>query len=217
MEKLENRDNDVDISISGLSTLDLKGKQSVRATFRLSEACIDAISILATQLGIKQKSIFDHLMEDRQGLDSLASELENTKIDRQKHVQKTFVISRRSISFLNNISSKYNAPRDALVEFSVRRLLPIIELERRKHKRRKELLEEISDHLATGQKLLATAEKALGPDDYIVDKLKAAISSYRNAHGEIADFIAKGSIIDNYRPAAFNKSRGYRGSPASER
>lgn len=206
MEKTENRDRELDISISGLSTLDLKGKQSVRATFRLSEACINAISILATQLGIKQKSIFDHLMEDTKGLDSVASELENTKIDRQRHVQKTFVISRRSISFLNRISSKYNAPRDALVEFSVRRLLPIIEHERRKHKRRKELLEEISGHLATGHQLLSAAKKSLGPDDYIVDKLKVAISSYHSAYEEIANFIEKGSIIDNYQPAEFNKS-----------
>ena len=42
------------------TTLDLRGRQSVRATFRLSEACIDAISILSAQLGIKQKSVFDH-------------------------------------------------------------------------------------------------------------------------------------------------------------
>ena len=43
------------------SSSGLRGRQSVRATFRLSEACIDAISIVATHLGIKQKSIFEWL------------------------------------------------------------------------------------------------------------------------------------------------------------
>ncbi len=31
----------------------LRGKQSVRAPFKLSEECIDAIAIVATKLGIK--------------------------------------------------------------------------------------------------------------------------------------------------------------------
>ena len=110
--------------------LDLRGRQSVRATFRLSEACIDAISILSAQLGIMQKSVFDHLMEDVQILMNMASELENTAFDRHERVQKTFVLSRRSLSFLDAISSKHNASRDALVEYSIRRLLPIIAKER---------------------------------------------------------------------------------------
>ena len=61
----KNKENHVDGDMSMLrpTTLDLRGRQSVRATFRLSEACIDAISILSAQLGIKQKSIFDHLLE----------------------------------------------------------------------------------------------------------------------------------------------------------
>ncbi|MEE4603191.1 MAG: hypothetical protein V2J65_18055, partial [Desulfobacteraceae bacterium] len=133
MKKTEQNQIDMSMSGSNSSTLDLRGRQSVRATFRLSEACIDAISILSAQLGIKQKSIFDHLLENAQVLKSMASELENTKFDRHERIQKTFVISRRSLSFLDTISSKHNAPRDALVEYSVRRLLPIIAKERKKH------------------------------------------------------------------------------------
>ena len=43
---------------------DLRGRQSVRATFKLSSRAIDALSIVAAHLGIKQKSLFDHLIED---------------------------------------------------------------------------------------------------------------------------------------------------------
>jgi uncharacterized protein (UPF0147 family) len=181
------------------TTLDLRGRQSVRATFRLSEACIDAISILSAQLGIKQKSIFDHLMENAQVLKNMARELENTQFDRHQRIQKTFVISRRSLSFLDMISSEHNAPRDALVEYSVRRLLPIIARERKKHEKRKDLLAEISDHFAKGEKLLSKAEEMLGTDDPVVTKLRTAMSVYKNALDDIANFIERGKIIEKFR------------------
>ena len=192
MEKKGKNQIDLGNSVSKTSTLDLRGRQSVRATFRLSEDCIDAISILSAQLGIKQKSVFDHLMEDAQVLKNMASELENTKFDRQERVQKTFVISRRSLSFLDMIASEFNAPRDALVEYSVRRLLPSIAKERKIHEKRKELLAEVSDHFAKGQKLLTRAEGMLGTDDPIVNKLQTAMSIYKNAFDEIANFIERG-------------------------
>ena len=181
---MENKDkNQIDISrsLSKASALDLRGRQSVRATFRLSEDCIDAISILAAQLGIKQKSVFDHLMEDDEVLKNVAREIEGAEFDRGHAIQKTFVISRRSLSFLDKISSNHNAPRDALVEYSVRRLLPIIANERKKHEKRKILRDEISDHFTKGENLLSKAETMLGKDDPIVDKLQTAISSYQNA------------------------------------
>src|SRR5210317_1535650 len=179
MKKSKDNQQDTDISLPKPSTLDLRGRQSVRATFRLPEACIDAISILSAQLAIKQKSIFDHLLENAQVLKSMASELENTKFDRHERIQKTFVISRRSLSFLDSISNKHNAPRDALVEYSVRRLLPIIARERKKHEKRIELLAAISNHFAKGEKLLLKAEELLGMDDPIVNKLQTTMSVYR--------------------------------------
>ena len=177
MKKFKENQHDVDKSLPKSTALDLRGKQSVRATFRLSEDCIDAISILSAQLGIKQKSVFDHLMEDARFLKNLARELENTEFDRHARVQKSFVISRRSLSFLDMISREHNAPRDALVENSIRRLLPIIAKERKKHEKRKKLMAEISNHFAKGEKLLEKAEGILGTDDPIVNKLQAAIST----------------------------------------
>jgi hypothetical protein len=200
MEKKEKNQIDLGNSVSKTSTLDLRGRQSVRATFRLSEDCIDAISILSAQLGIKQKSVFDHLMEDAQALKNMASELENTEFDRHQRVQKTFVISRRSLSFLDTISSTHNAPRDALVEYSVRRLLPLIASERKKHEKRKELLTDISNHFADGEKLISKAEAMLGVDDPIVTKLQIAMSVYKNALDDIANFIDRGKIIEKFHP-----------------
>ncbi len=52
------------------SSKDLRGRQSVRATFKLSARAIEALSIVAVHLGIKQKSLFDqvlHLLQKLQG------------------------------------------------------------------------------------------------------------------------------------------------------
>jgi uncharacterized protein (UPF0147 family) len=151
-------------------------------------------------LGIKQKSVFDHLMEDYQVLKSMARELEDIKFDRHERIQKTFVISRRSLSFLDMVSSKHNTPRDALVEYSVRRLLPIIASEREKHEKRKELMTAISSHFAKGEELLSKAEKMLGADDPIVNKLETAIAGYKNVLDGIVNFIEKGKIIEAFKP-----------------
>jgi len=198
MEKNKEKQYDGGTSMPKPTTLDLRGRQSVRATFRLSEACIDAISILSAQLGIKQKSVFDHLMEDAQILKNMARELENTEFDRHERIQKTFVISRRSLSYLDLISSEHNAPRDALVEYSVRRLLPIIAKERKKHEKRKDLLAEIADHFEKGHRLLSNAEDMLGTDDPIVNKLQTAMSVYKHALDDITGFIEKGKIIEKF-------------------
>jgi len=200
MNKDKEKQWDMELSVSKPSTMDLRGRQSVRATFRLSEACIDAITILSAQLGIKQKSVFDHLLEDAQVLRNVARELEDTQFDRHGRIQKTFVVSRRSLSFLDMISSKHNAPRDALVEYSVRRLLPIIANERKKHEKRKELLGEISNHFNDGETLLSEAEELLGGDDLIVNKLQIAMSVYQNVLDDITNFIERGKIIERFHP-----------------
>ena len=199
MKKNKVKQWDIDFSLSNPSAMDLRGRQSVRATFRLSEACIDAITVLSAQLGIKQKSVFDHLMEDAQVLKDIAREMENIEMDSHERIQKTFVISRRSLSFLDSISSEYDAPRDALVEYSVRRLLPIIAREREKHEKRKDLLAEISNHFAEGEKILSKADEILGTEDPVVKKLETAMSIYKNAFDDIVKFIDRGKIIEEFQ------------------
>jgi hypothetical protein len=122
---------------------DLRGRQSVRATFKLSSRAIEALSIVAVHLGIKQKSLFDHLIEDAQSLNFIAKDVEAEDFRALERVQKTFVISRRTLNCLEDISRQFSTPRDALVEYSIQRLLPVIEREREKHRRRKNLLKEI--------------------------------------------------------------------------
>ena len=78
-------------------------------------------------MGINQKSVLDHLMAADRILKSYTRELEGTEFDHRDRFQKTFVISGRSLlSYLDEIARRYHALRDALVEYSVRRLLSMM-------------------------------------------------------------------------------------------
>jgi hypothetical protein len=182
------------------TTSDLRGRQSVRATFRLTAGCIDAISIVAAHLGIKQKSLFDHLVEDSRSLNAIAREIRNIKLTPPSRIQKTFVISRKSLSSLDKVSKNFNAPRDVLVELSVKRLLPIIAMEREKHHKRKQTLAAIARHFKAGTTLLNQLKDQLGDEDPICLKLKTVMKVYENAYLNIENFIDKGKIIEDFEP-----------------
>jgi hypothetical protein len=192
-------------SLSRTFASDLKGRQSVRATFKLSEGCIEAISIVSAHLGIKQKSLFDHLIEDSRTLKSIAREIQNAKLTKEGRIQKTFVISRKSLLSLENVSKSFNAPRDALVELSVHRLLPIIAKERKKYNEKKEMLTEIAKHLDDGETLLNNAKGIFGAEDTISQKLEAVMTFYENAYHHIASYIEKGKIIEEFQPGNLTK------------
>jgi len=190
----------IGISLPQTTTSDLRGRQSVRATFKLTEECIGAISIVATHLGIKQKSLFDHLVEDMSSLKAIARELKNTNVRTQNRVQKTFVISRKSLRSLDSVSKSHNAPRDALVEFSVQRLLPIIINEQKRHQARKKMRKEIATHLEAGKALLSRIKNVLGTEDPVLNRMTALMISYNNTFAAIDDFIERGRLIEEFDP-----------------
>jgi hypothetical protein len=177
---------------------DLRGRQSVRATFKLSPRAIEALSIVAVHLGIKQKSLFDHLIEDVQTLNTIAHEIEADQFRSLDRIQKTFVISRRTLVCLDEISKESRTPRDALVEYSIQRLLPVILREREKHRKRKKLRDEINQHVEEGLKLLERSKSLLGEDDPVTARFEAAMIYYGNMRATIAHFVEKGDIIEEF-------------------
>ena len=177
---------------------DLRGRQSVRATFKLSTKAIEAMSIVSVHLGIKQKSLFDHLIEDSRSLSHIAQEIESDKFHTLSRIQKTFVISRRTLSCLDEISKRFRAPRDALVEYSIQRLLPVIELERERHRRRKEILKDMNAHLADGLKILKKSKSLLGENDPVFIRLASAMKSLADAQSNASEFVERGNIIEEF-------------------
>jgi predicted ArsR family transcriptional regulator len=198
MLKENDKKQEKNISLTRAFSSDLKSRQSVRATFRLTKGCIVAISIVANQMGIKQKSLFDHMAEDLESLTSIAREVKQTKIKKQGRIQKTFVISRKSLSSLDEISDRFNASRDELVEYSIQRLLPLISKERTKHKIRKEFLLKIKTHLQQGKKMLTDIRKQLGDDDPIINKFAMVMSSYETVKDQMESFIDRSKVIETF-------------------
>jgi len=198
MEK-DKKDNEIKaILLSELLSSDLRGKQSVRATFKLTEKSIHAISIVSVHLGIKQKSLFDHLIEDKQCLKLIASEIKDEIFCKLNRIQKTYVLSRRTLSSLDQTAKSLNARRDALVEYSIQRLIPIIAEEKEKHRKRKLILNEMTKHLEHGEKILQKSEKLLGKDDPVYCKFESVIAACTSAYNNIDSFIEKGEIIEDF-------------------
>ncbi len=177
---------------------DLLGRQSVRATFRLSERAIEAISIVAGHLGIKKKSLFDHLMDDSQTLHTIAQNLSSLKVHNLPRIQKTFVLSRRTLNALEQISRTFDTPRDALVEYSIQRLETVIRAERDKHELRKSLIGEVEAQVMKSRSVLDKARKLLGDDDPVCRCLELHLESGAQALNDIGEILEKGRVIEAF-------------------
>jgi hypothetical protein len=183
---------------AGTTMFDLRGKQSVRATFKLSQKAIDSIGLVAIHMGIKQKSLFDHIIDDLDALDSLAKTIRIKQFKKIERKQKTFVLSRRTIEALEAISRAYGTPRDALVEYSVQKLGSIISAEQLRHEERKNLQQSISDHFTRGKMLYKKAVVILGEDDPYCRRIAKAIFACQKTEEELADFINKSKVLENF-------------------
>lgn len=179
------------------SAQELLGRQSVRTTFKLSERSIDALSILAGQLGIKQKSLFDHLIDDLSILNLLAEESQEYEIPKQR-VPKTFVISRKTLQNLEKVSRRYQTPRDALVELSIERILPLISQEKKKHEHRKKMKESMKDILLKSERLFEDAYAHLEQDDPVCRRAYQMVRSIKACYDEVEESVERGRKIEDF-------------------
>lgn len=181
-----------------LTVEDLKKRQSVRATFKLSQEVVDLLGIIAGQLGIKQKSLLDHLIEDPSQLDQAAQEARGYCPPGAERRQKTYVMSRSTLRSINTVARKKKIPRDLLVEISIKRLLPIAENELAKHKKRKLILEEMIEHMHRELKLLKKTQDLLGENDILTKMLKNQLSLVRKNISEVDLMIEKGMVMEDW-------------------
>ncbi|KPJ76962.1 MAG: hypothetical protein AMJ54_09865 [Deltaproteobacteria bacterium SG8_13] len=196
--KRDKKEPTAETFLSQPSSQDLRGRQSVRATFKLTEKAIETMSAVSVHLGIKQKSLFDHLIDDLESLERIARQMGSATRDLPSRMQKTFVLSRRTLSCLDRTAREYAASRDALVEYSIQRLQPVIAKEKKRHAERKRLLSQLNEFLISAETILANAQQNLGPDDPVYDQLEKAIIGMFNTRDDIAAFIEKGKVIENF-------------------
>ncbi|NDY72754.1 hypothetical protein DO021_00680 [Desulfobacter hydrogenophilus] len=179
----------------------LKGMQSVRATFTLPRHAINLISTVANQLGVKQKSIFDHLIENKDIIDQIADEAKAYEPEKKQRKQKTFVLSRNCLSTLDTFARKYKLSRDVLLELSIRQLDPVITQEKQRHENRKILLEQMRDFRKRGSNFLNRARGLAGRDDETVQKIESFFSQYDKTMDELEGIIEKGKSVEQFPSA----------------
>ncbi|MBU0673178.1 MAG: hypothetical protein KJ950_00885 [Proteobacteria bacterium] len=181
-----------------ISAEGLKGKQSVRATFRLPNHLIDLLGLVAAQLGLKQKSLFDQLIEDAGVLEKVAEKVSEQGLTNGERRQKTFVLSKRSLQVLDMVARQSHVSRDVLVEVSIKRLLPLMNAEQERQKKRTVAFHEMESYLQQGRKLLQRAERLLGRDDRCSEIIRAAVESCGDSAAALRGIIEKGQSVENY-------------------
>ncbi len=182
---------------------ELMEQKSVRATFRISPEFIEALSILSGRLGLKQKSLFDYLLEDSDSLIAIARSNPRENVEKKSRIQKTFVISKKSLSSLENLLSEVGASRDDLVEYAIQRLLPILLKERSQQKNREMALVQIAQHFEQSQELMHEIAKSIGKDDPLYEYFWEVIEVYRNAFDKMKNLVQQGKRISKLRMEKF--------------
>jgi len=183
---------------SGISLDDLRMKQSVRTTFKLPEEAINLLSIIAGQLGIKQKTLLDQLTEDSSLLVKLAKGVDQKNSGDETRHAKTFVISRNSLQAINNVAKKQNVSRDFIVEISIKRLLPIIEGELEKHIKRKKILEDMKQFAKNEETLRDQAKEVLGENDDLFKMIDSQVQRTKNNITTAGMLIKKGMPMEEW-------------------
>lgn len=184
---------------NGFSVEAIKGMQSVRATFTLPKYAINLITTVASQLGVKQKSIFDHLVENENIFNRIADEAQAYQPEKDQRSQKTFVISKNCLSTLDTFAREYKLPRDVLVELSIRQLDPVIAKEKEKHENRKILLKEMENFRQVQKHLLDKARYLVGGDDDTIRKLEGVFAQYDRSVDELKGVIEKGRTMEQFQ------------------
>ncbi|NLX18707.1 MAG: hypothetical protein GXY53_05415 [Desulfobulbus sp.] len=185
-------------ALNDLTAEALKGRQSVRATFKLSEHVINLLSLVANQLGLKQKTLFDQLIEDREVLAQIASNAADYRAVIHKRQQKTYVLSRNSLAALDNTARMYGIRRDLLVELSIQRLLPVVTAEQNKQEKRKRVLLDLDIFCSQGEHLLTKMESMLDKDDQIIRHFSLVLSSLRQGRRQLQGMIDLGRALENF-------------------
>jgi len=155
----------MDEALGGLSADRLRGRQSVRATFRLPAEVIGLLSMAASQLGLKQKSLFDQLVEDREVLAQLAQMADRHLPRDEQRQQKTYVVSRDALLALEYVAKSTGLPRDLLVELCIQRLVPVLDSEQEKQRNRAAILKELAVLCQQAEALFQRTTEHLGEAD----------------------------------------------------
>lgn len=174
----------------------LRGRQSVRTTFRLPEGVIVLLGIVAGQFGLQQKALLDQLIDNAEFMQLPDDGAGKDLREKQPVRTKTFVLSKRSLYILEKVSRERRIPRDALVAAVIQQLMPIIRAEREKQRKRQEIYGDMAAYLRYGQNLLAKSENSLGKDDQIHAMIARMVRLGEEGVAKMAEIIDRGRNME---------------------
>ncbi len=180
-----------------LSIDELRGKQSVRTTFKLPQQLIDVLGVAASQFGIKQKSLLDQLIEEVDTVE-MKSRCDAVGLKDAEARPKTFVLSRNALNAINRIARQQKMSRDTVAEYSIIQLLPLMNEERKKHLVRKRINDEFHKLFDQGLSLLEETGRHLGENDLLYEILDRQIEATKKHLDAMDKMVEKGSPLEEW-------------------
>jgi hypothetical protein len=193
-----NKKSAIPVEQSHISSKKLKSRQSVRTTFKLPEETINLLGLMADQLGLKQKSLLDQLLEDTDLIEELIEETNTCRDEDVTRLPKTYVLSKNSLQSINKLAQNSNVSRDAIIEISIRRLTPLIETERAKHLDRKKIVYKMKKQLIQQESLRNEAFALLGKDDELLLMLDKQLEIAKKNYKLADDQVTKGVDLESW-------------------
>jgi hypothetical protein len=157
------------------------------------------LSVAASQLGLKQKSLFDQLVEDREVLEQLAQMADRSQSAETQRQQKTFVVSRNALLSLESVAKTCGLPRDLLVELSIQRLVPVLTSEQEKQRKRSDMLGQLQSVCQQSERLWRQAVELLGEDDQAVRLLAGVHLHCQRVASELSQVVEQGKELERYQ------------------
>jgi hypothetical protein len=184
-------------------TWDLRGKQSVRTTFKLQKKTIATIAELAKKFSITQKEVFDVVCDKLLREEGFAEEVkclidEGSQIGgtvggvtlagdkAEDEVRKTYVLSQTAIVVLNQFSKRQYETRDILIELLFQHFKELFDVSvEREKKSHENALEIITNSLSSVHDVKGQLEKLLGPDDPVTLRFNQIMILMERLHLDI--------------------------------
>jgi hypothetical protein len=201
-----------------LSLADIRGRQSVRTTFKLPKEVSEDMSWLSNYYCVTQKELIDLCVKALNELDGAPIIKNLAGIDQDEYIEasvldgisamikcrkednvsiedvrKTQVISRSSLSLLNDTSEIFQVPRDALVEGALRWFKAMTDRELDIHEK---ALGKIRDLVSKVEEIEKELNVFLEIDDPVINRLHAIKGIVDSLEMDIMDEISQGKRID---------------------
>jgi hypothetical protein len=188
------RDGDVQENFD--ASAQIKDRQSVRTTVKLSLDAFDALSWLSDYWNVPQKEIIDLALQEAEKLLESHGTAEVVEIAKaqsnSERKRKTLVMSQSSRKRLNRLADSHDVSRDNWLALAISFANAMTKKRIEKHKK---VLGRIQAYLDKGEELEEEIRSEVGSDDPVFEGFGLVVTSLMNLVDEIETEIEGGDPI----------------------